>query len=147
MAELVDALDSGSSGLAPIGVQLPSSTPLLLKAALPLVMVCFFCLAASPAGTRARLAVAFLFLLSPLALFGYCLIIFLPFAFVIMLYDFSSVSLFYHAAAQDPAEQSFARKKADPECLCDNARVIFLAYLGHLKHNAVAEFQLGARLD
>ena len=27
VAELVDALDSGSSGLAPIGVQFPSSTP------------------------------------------------------------------------------------------------------------------------
>ena len=31
VAELVDALDSGSSGLAPIGVQFPSSTPIKSK--------------------------------------------------------------------------------------------------------------------
>ena len=31
VAELVDALDSGSSGLTPLGVQFPSSTPLRVK--------------------------------------------------------------------------------------------------------------------
>jgi|ADurb_Cas_02_Slu_FD_contig_41_961064_length_836_multi_3_in_0_out_0_2 hypothetical protein len=35
VAELVDALDSGSSGLAPIGVQFPSSTPTDQKQATP----------------------------------------------------------------------------------------------------------------